>query len=164
MLERNELHTEAHNNLGLLYQEKGLLTEAVREFQRATIINPRYGRAHSNLGVAFMRQGRLDAALAEFSVALSIDSRDTDALVNLALAQKSLQRSEDARTSLLRALTINPRHAAAHYNLALLYDESGEVSRAIEHYREFLDHAGVEHAQLAPDVRARLESLSARLR
>lgn len=164
MLERDELNAEAHNNLGLLYQDKALLDDAVREFQRATFINPRYGRAHSNLGVVLMRQGKLDGAMAEFAVALAIDPRDADALVNLALAQKSARRGDEARTSLLRAITIDPDHAAAHYNLALLYDETDETSRAVEHYRSFLDHAGIEHAHLAADVRVRLDLLAARLR
>lgn len=164
VLEQNELNAEARNNLGLLYQDKDLLDDAVREFRRAIYINPRYGRAHNNLGVTLMRQDRIDLAAAEFQIALSIDARDTDALVNLALAQTSSRQPEAARTSLLRAITIDPGSAAAHYNLALLYDQAGETLRAIEHYRSFLDNVDVDHARLAPDVRARLESLSARLR
>lgn len=163
MLERNELNAEAHNNLGLLYQQKGLAPDAIREFQRAIAINPRYTRAHNNLGVAWMRQGKLDLAQAEFQAVLSIDSGDTDALVNLALSQKGARQPEAAKTTLLRALSIDPSDAAAHYNLALLYDESGETARAVEHYRDFLEHVGVEHADLAPEVRARVDQLASRL-
>jgi Tfp pilus assembly protein PilF len=162
LLARNELNAEVRNNLGLLYQQKGLLEESAREFQRAIFINPKYTRAHSNYGVTLMRQGKLDLAAAEFSLAASIDSRDVDARINLALAQKARREHEQARATLLNALSIDPSSAAAHYNLALLYDESGEAARALEHYREFLDHAGVEHASLAADVRARVEALSAK--
>ena len=42
----------AHNNLGVLYQNKGLYDEAIREFQRATFIDPHYDKARNNLGVA----------------------------------------------------------------------------------------------------------------
>lgn len=160
VLERNELNAEAHNNLGLLYQQKGLLEESAREFSRATLINPRYARAHNNLGVTLMRQGKLDVAAAEFELASSMDARDADCRVNLALVQKAAGGAETAKGTLLNALAIDPSSAAAHYNLALLYDESGEAARAIEHYRAFLGHAGVEHASLAPDVRARVEALT----
>lgn len=141
-----------------------MLDDSVREFQRATFINGRYGRAHSNLGVTFMQQGKLDLATAEFELALALDARDSDAMVNLALAQRAGRQQALARTTLLRALTIDPGNAAAHYNLGLFYDESGETARAVEHYRAFLEHAGIEHATLAGDVRSRVGTLSARLR
>ena len=41
--------------------------------------------------------------------------------------------------TLVRALAVDGRSAAAHYNLAVLYDQSGEAGRAVEHYRAFLD-------------------------
>lgn len=160
VLARYELNPEAHNNLGLLYQEKGLLDESVHEFQRATFINPRYGRAHCNLGVTLMRQGKLDLARAEFELAASLDPRDTDARVNLALVQSANREPEAARATLLNALAIDPSSAAAHYNLGLLYDQAGETSRALEHYRAFLGNAGMEHASLAASVKARVEELT----
>jgi Tfp pilus assembly protein PilF len=160
VLARYELNPEAHNNLGLLYQQKGLLDESVHEFQRATFINPRYGRAHCNLGVTLMRQGKLDLARAEFELAASLDPRDTDARVNLALVQSANREPEAARATLLNALAIDPSSAAAHYNLGLLYDQVGETSRALEHYRAFLGNAGMEHASLAASVNARVEELS----
>jgi len=41
-----------HNNLGLLYQDRGETDEAVKQFQRAITIDPRYVKAHNNLGVS----------------------------------------------------------------------------------------------------------------
>ena len=55
-------YAQAHNNLGLLYQDKNLLDESARELQRALIIEPGYARAHNNFGVTLLRQGKLDAA------------------------------------------------------------------------------------------------------
>ena len=40
VLQRDDLNVEAHNNLGVLYRDKGLLDDAVRHFQRAIAINP----------------------------------------------------------------------------------------------------------------------------
>jgi Tfp pilus assembly protein PilF len=109
-----------------------------------------------------MRQGKVDVAAAEFKLSASLDPRDTDARVNLALLQKATHQLEAAKATLLDALALDPSAAAAHYNLALLYDEEGETSRALEHYRRFLDRAGADHASLAADVRARIDALSAK--
>ena len=162
VLERNELNAQARNNLGLLYLDKGMVADAVRELKRATVIDPTYARARTNLGVALMRQNRLDEAGAEFKAALAQDSRDVDALINLALVEKANAAPERAKELLIRAVAIAPRNAWAHYNLAVVFDHSGEVARAVEHYRSFLETAGPEVSARAPDVRARLDALTRR--
>lgn len=163
LLARNELNAEAHNNLGLLYQQKGLRDDAVREFQRAILIEPAYAKAHNNLGVVLLQMGNADAAAREFQSVLAADSKDVDAMINLALALKALRQVGKAQETLLQALGAQPGNAAAHYNLALLYEEGREMARAIEHYRAFLTHAGLEHARLVGEVRTRVEALTGKL-
>ena len=80
--------------------------------------------------------------------------------MNLALVEKAAGQPELAKESLLRALTVAPKSAAAHYNLAVLYEDTGEASRAAEHYRAFLDTAGAEYADRTPGVRSRLAALA----
>jgi Flp pilus assembly protein TadD len=159
LIQQNELNAAAHNNLGLLYQQKDLLEDAAAAFRRAIIIDARYGLAHNNYGVTLLRQGRPDAAAAQFRTVLELEPRNVDALVNLALADKAAGRGEAARATLLRAIGAEPRHAMAHYNLAVLHDDTGEHARALEHYRAFLEHAGADHADRTADVRARLDAL-----
>ena len=58
---------------------------------------------------------------------------------------------------------MNNRYPQAHYNLALLYEESGEWQRAIQHYEQFLTHTGSENAALTVEVRARVQTLRTKL-
>ena len=160
LLQRNELNAQAHNNLGLLYQEKNLLQESARELQRAILIEPGNAGARNNYGVTLLMQGKPDEATAQFRSVLARDPRNLDALVNLALAQRAGGQVDVAKATLLSALTISPRNAAAHYNLGQLYDQTDEPARAVEHYRKFLENAGAEHAARAVAVRARIAALS----
>ena len=160
LLQRNELNAQAHNNLGLLYQEKNLLEESSRELQRAVLIEPRNAGARNNLGVTLLMQGKLDEATAQFRAVLAVEPRNLDALVDLAIAQRSASQLDLAKETLVKALTIAPRHPAAHYNLGQLYDQTNEPARAVEHYRTFLETAGAEHAARAAAVRARIAALS----
>ena len=159
VLDRNELNAQAHNNLGLLYQEKHLLVESARELQRAALIEPRNAGTHNNYGVTLLMLGRLDESAAEFQTALSIDPRHLDALINLSLAHRQLGQLDVAKETLFRVLNLAPQNAAAHYNLAQLYDP-GEPARALEHYRMFLAYAGPEHADRGAAVRARIAALN----
>lgn len=161
VLQQNELNAGAHNNLGLLYLDKGLLDDAVRELQRAVIIDPGHATARLNLGVAMMRQNKTDAAAAEFRAVLAAQPRNVDAMINLALVEAPTAR-ERAKELLLQAIVIAPRNAAAHYNLAVLFDETGDGSRALEHYRAFLSAAGPDMSARVPAVRARIDTLSKR--
>ncbi len=164
VLQRDELNVEAHNNLGMLYRDKGLSDDAVIELRRAVSIAPQYLRAHNNLGVTLLELGRIDAAAAEFRAVLALDRGNTDAMVNLALAQRSAGEMSAARAILLHALSIEPHSAAAHYNLGLQCEDSGDALGAVEHYGAFLQYAGPEYAGRAPDVRARIAALEARRR
>jgi len=108
ILEQNDRSAEAHNNLGVLYQDAGRLDDAVAEFQRALAIDPRHVKARSNMGVALLQSNRIDQAAAELRQAMTSDPRNVEAIVNFALVQRALGRSIDARTLLLRALTLDP--------------------------------------------------------
>jgi Tfp pilus assembly protein PilF len=160
LLQKNELNAQAHNNLGLLYQEKNLLQESARELQRAILIEPRNTGARNNYGVTLLLQGKPDEAAAQFRAVLASEPRNVDALVNMALTQRTTGQLDTAAETLLSALAIAPRSAAAHYNLAQLYDQTNEPARAVQHYRSFLENAGAEHAARAAAVRARIAALS----
>jgi len=47
----------AHNNLGVLYFNKGMLDEAVAAFTRALSIDPRMATAERNLHIAWRETG-----------------------------------------------------------------------------------------------------------
>jgi Tfp pilus assembly protein PilF len=160
VLDRDEMNAPAHNNLGLLYQEKNLLQESARELQRATLIEPRNAGMRNNYGVTLLMLDRVDEAMAEFRTAQGLDPRNLDSLVNLGHAQRVARQFDLAKETLLHVLNIAPRHAAAHYNLAQLYDETNEPARAVEHYRLFLEHAGAEHADRSAAVRSRIAALT----
>lgn len=160
VLQRDELNAEAHNNLGLLYRDKGLLADAAKELQRAIAINPRYARAHNNLGVVYLSQKKLDSATAEFREVLSVDPRNIEALVNLAVSAKEAGHRDEARVALTKALELDPRNPDAHYNLALVEDEAGNGALAVSHYKSFLQYGAIAHADLMAEVRKRVDMLN----
>ena len=49
--------TEAHNNVGLAYYNKGKLDEAIAEDKKALTINPNFAEVHYNLSLAFYYKG-----------------------------------------------------------------------------------------------------------
>ena len=160
VLQRDDLNVEAHNNLGVLYRDKGLLEDASRHFQRAIAINPGYARARNNLGVVYLAQRKPDMSASQFHAALAIDPRNVESMVNLSTLEKESGQHDEARRWLTRALAIDPRNPEAHYNMGLIDDEAGNQTQAQAHYRAFLQYGAASHPSLVGDVRKRLELLA----
>lgn len=110
----------AHNNLGLLLDQRGAADAAIDHFQTAIRVNPWFADAHNNLGVLLARKpGRLDEALAHFRRAIDLDPELPSAHNNLAAELAKMPgRSEEAIAHFRRAVEINPHHAQMRYNLA----------------------------------------------
>jgi tetratricopeptide (TPR) repeat protein len=81
----------------------------------------------------------------------------------MALVEKADDQPEQARETLIRALSYQPAHPAANYNLGLLYEESGMMAKAYDHYTTFLAHAGPEFGSRLTDVRRKIDQLAPRL-
>ena len=162
VLDRDDLNVEAHNNLGLLYGDKGLLIDAAREFHRAIAIDPKYGRARNNLGVLLLSERQPDAAAAQFHAALSLDPTNVESLVNLSIVERELGRRQAARQLLQNGLEIDAGSAEAHYNLGLLEDEAGNRDQALIHYRAFLRQGAAAYPALVEEVRKRVGEIDAK--
>ena len=68
----------AHNNLGVLYYNKGMLDEAVAAFMRALSIDPRMMTAERNLHIAWRDTGLFDQFVANLVASLDDDPSDAD--------------------------------------------------------------------------------------
>ena len=105
VLQRDDLNVEAHNNLGVLYRDKGLLDDAIRHFQRAIAINPRLrARAEQSRRRVSRRSGSSTRPRRSFTAALAIDPKNVESMVNLSTVEKeSGQRDEARRLARARA-------------------------------------------------------------
>jgi CRISPR-associated protein Csy1 len=110
--------------------------DAVRAFNHAIGLDPRYAMPHFNLARVHELRGEADRALASARQAVSLDPRHVEALL---LIGDISRRSRDARTaeqSYGAAAAIAPGNARAHNALADLYWETGHLDRAQALYRK----------------------------
>lgn len=106
-----------HNNLGLAFDNLGLIDKAVSEYQKAVSLEPRFEEAYYNLGVVYYKQGRLDDAAREFQVAIGLNPDDADAHNNLGVIYSQLGYVNQAMQEFLIAIRLNPYHTNAIRNL-----------------------------------------------
>jgi len=133
-LEINPQISEAHNNLGTVYQEMKLPDKAEAEFRKALSDLTYQNRElpYFNLARLDVLQNRLDEALENIQKSIQIKPRLAMAYNLQGQIYEKKNAIEDAVSSYEAAVKIVPDDVLFSYNLAVACFKNGEYSRAKE--------------------------------
>lgn len=129
----------AHNNLGVLYYQKGLVPEAIEEFLRALELDPRMQVAKENLEIAYHATGYYDRRVAELRERLRREPYDAGARWELGRTCAALGQWDEAVTEFQLLLARKPDDVAALLQLGLAERGRGNLeaaTAAFEHAKE----------------------------
>jgi tetratricopeptide (TPR) repeat protein len=128
-----------HGGLGLAYQKRGLLDEAIREFETAIELGPNLAKNHYNLGLAYEEKGFFGKAVAAYKKAVEVDPAYTDAYFNLANLSMRLQSRQDAIWAYRKVIELDPADIEAYNNLGVAYAMQGELNKAVGLWQKVLE-------------------------
>jgi len=128
----------AHNNLGVLYFNKGLYQEAVSCFTQALELDPKMQVAQRNLEVAYFNTGYYDQRVTELRERIRQRPDDRDARWDLGRAFALLGQHEDALPEFRAILQQKPNDVAAMIQLGLSEKASGRLGDALTWFRRAL--------------------------
>jgi Flp pilus assembly protein TadD len=134
-----EKNVLAHINLGVCYYERGMISDARREYEKAIAVAPEIVEPHINLGNLFAEVGLPDRAVAEYHKAIDLGpglASPHFALGNL-LAQTG--RWEEAKAEYQKAIDLDPNNPGPHNNLGKLLWDLGRLEEAEAQYRKAID-------------------------
>jgi len=151
---------EAQYQLGLIYQQRRQLTEAVRRFQNAVTIDPSQTDAHFQLGRIAREQGRLKDALLHFQTVVNQDDKhsQSEVLRELGALYISARQFEDARHELAEYVERRPYNPEGLFHYGQALEGLGKVKEAREAYER-----ATEAANLAPSYLRRAAARWSRL-
>jgi tetratricopeptide (TPR) repeat protein len=136
--------TQIEGNLGLLYEQKGNLEQALMHYQRAAEITPHYPGVWTDIGDLQMRMRLYDSAELSFLRSIDIEPDNVEAYIQLGLLYRSVKHDPvGAEDVLLQGLETHGSDANLLASLALTYVEQGKF-RDAENYLEKAE-------ELAPD-------------
>jgi tetratricopeptide (TPR) repeat protein len=132
----NPHDAEAQYQLGLIYQQRRQVTEAVRRFKAAVAIDPAETDAHFQLGRIALQQGRLEDALAEFQTVLDQNEKhnQSEILREIGLLYITAKRFDAARHELAEYVERRPYDPEGLYYYGLSLENLNDVTRAREVY------------------------------
>ena len=112
-----------------LYNQ-GDLIEAIREYEKALILDPNNINALNSLGVCYANQSQLEQAVESFHRVLVLSPDDFMASFNLGFALNRLGRNEEAIHTWETLAQKNSAHFDLTYQLGRLYREQGNIPQA----------------------------------
>jgi tetratricopeptide (TPR) repeat protein len=121
----------AYNNLGNALEEKGLKSEAVKQYVAALQINPDYALAHNNLGNILQEAGRIPEAMTQYEEALKFKPDLSSAHNNLGNALRQSGRMAEAIGHYEEALRLDPDYTEAYNDLGIAFAQTGRIPEAI---------------------------------
>ncbi len=104
-------HGPAHNNLGVVYLQRGQLYEAAAEFEWARKLMPGHPDPRINLGIALEQAGRVGEAIDAYRAALESRPEHLGAMQALTLCELRHERANDGTYSRLEQISLrsNPK-------------------------------------------------------
>ena len=128
----------AHYLLGNALADKGQTGQAIREYQEAIRLQPRYAEYHYNLGSVLAKAGQTGEAIRQLQEALRLQPDNALAHINLGNALDESGQTDDAIRHYQEALRLQPDNAVAHVNLGISFARKGQLDDAIRQYQEAL--------------------------
>ena len=132
-------HSQALNNIGVIFKGLGELQKAKECYEKAIEINPNYTNAYYNLGVILQDLGDKQKAKSCYEKAIEIDPNYTDAHNNLGNIFKELRELQKAKECYEKTIEIDPNYAKAHNNLGAIFQDLGEKQKAKNCYEKTIE-------------------------
>jgi len=118
----------SHINLGKAYYGKGRVSEAIREYQTALLLNPGSDMAFFNIGTIYYEKGMMKDAINAFRAAIALRPDNYEAHNGMGNAYYSTGLIDDAIREYQSAISIRPDYSEAQYNLSVLYTLKGAMT------------------------------------
>jgi tetratricopeptide (TPR) repeat protein len=122
-------NADTFHDAGMKLLRAGLYAEAIEQFSKALVRNPKRNNSHFNIGSCYERLGKYEAALTEYQAELAVDPTDEDVPFRIGRTQYRLKRHAEAVESLTIAISKAPSGSVYYYR-GLAYAALGNVASA----------------------------------
>ena len=131
--------SQAHFNLGYLYQIRNETDSAILSYKKAILFNSNFPEAYNNLGIAFKDLGKFAEAIKCFKEVIRLNPKFSAAFNNIGLIFHENKMFNYAIASYKKAIELNADFFDAFFNLGNTYANDNKHNEAIECYKKSID-------------------------
>lgn len=129
----------AHNNLAIVYYNKGLYDESIEELEKALEIDPTFVLARNNLDIVLKATGRLEEQVEQLSRSIEHEPYDEEKTLHLADKYRKLNRYSQAIRCYKRVIDANSQSVDAFFGLGITLKLLGKYDDALEEVKRALE-------------------------
>jgi len=132
-------NARGHNQLGVIYAQRGELVKASAEFQLALQSSPDPSDERliePNLGRSLVAQGKVAEALPHLLRAIQYQPDQAEFRHQLALANVGLGRTDEALAAWQQAVRINPNYEDAYFTMGIVLAGAHRYAEAVHAFQE----------------------------
>lgn len=132
----SDKNPDAFYNRGWLYEYKGDMQMAEKDYSKAIVIDNNDVDALYNRGLLFAKQKKYDEAIQDFSAVITLNPRSADALCNRGSAYFQSGKPDLSVQDYDAALQLNPKDGDLYYNRAIVYLSKGDKPKATADFKK----------------------------
>lgn len=151
LISANDRNPDAFFNRGWLYEVKGDLQLAEKDYSRAIELDKKNKDAYYNRGLLYIKMKKYEEAIKDFSEVVKLDPSASDALCNRGSAQLQMGRIDLALADFEAGLKMKPGDPDLLYNRGLAFLAKGNKAKATE---DFNKAAQAGHPKAKEQVKA----------
>lgn len=133
MIAENPGDANAHYLLGISYQRKEMLREALSEFEKTAELSPSFAGAYHQLGLIYQQQQKWTKALDFYAEAIELDPESVESIYNRGLILFEQNRVEESLVEFEKALELNPDDPEFLEMAGRCYIHKADFKKAIEY-------------------------------
>lgn len=153
---RNASYAPLKNARGIYFLYRNNLSEALKQFQAAVELDPKFIEARLNVGFTTLGFRKYDTAKEQFSKVLDLDGKNYQARIGLGIALRGLGDMDGAEAEYKKAKDLDKERGEAFFNLGVLYKDfkaskqsdlrqsQAAYRTARDYFKEFLSKKGSE--------------------
>lgn len=119
----------------LAYSDKGMYNLAIKDVDRAMLIDSTVSHFHATRGEIFFKSGDLRSARLSLEKAVDYDKENTEALLKLGEVNFLLRRYPQALMSIDEALRVNQRLPKGYFLKGFIFKEIGDTTKSISSFQ-----------------------------
>ena len=123
--------SDAFQNLGVCYLEKGMLKEAYANLVKAMLLNPNKYSIYNSLGAVLERIGNYESAMQMLEIGIKLNPKNTIGFYNLGIVLDKKQDFENAIKNYEKAVELG------HKNKKEIEKRIGQLKKIIENIPKF---------------------------
>jgi Tfp pilus assembly protein PilF len=139
---RDRSYTTRYNNYGILYLQYNKPEKAEEEYEKFLAVNENNAAVLTGLGYIALARRRYAKADTFFNRSLMVDNNSSEARAGKGIISFKKNRLPEARAIFSGLITARPDDAEAYWWLGRITQKQGEVSGAIDNYKDAVMRGG----------------------